>query len=255
LENGNFELVPVTGGVWDTFDYIEGWYVVDAAGKPELQRQGLFGWKAAPGNGRQWLELDGDENGPEHRWNESGDDYRARITGRPERGLYAIHQTVETEPGQTYRVSYDLAARPDVARSESRMQVTISDATGDLVSRTEQANASFKRQPKWETRSFTFVARESVTSLTLRGLGKDNTVGLLLDDVRLVSLSTPSAKPTSTASGAMLIAASPIASAASVRLVPAGERSVLSSAPTTEESISVSPRESVIDALFTRELI
>jgi hypothetical protein len=197
IENGSFEQTRIQDN-WDIVEQLPGWSIVSTSetsnspiyAQAEIQRHGLNKWKAASGNGQQWLELDGDENGPSSRWNEDPNDARQPISGRPEHGLFSIAQSVPTEIGKTYTLAYDLAARPGVAMPENRMEVAVTDDLGDLQKFATQPTKSNKKQPVWQTQSITFVARSELTNVQFTGLGNDNTLGLLLDDISLTKQPT-----------------------------------------------------------------
>jgi len=94
--NGGFENPYVTASQqWDIFNEISGWQL--ARGQQiEIQR-GVNGW--LPVEGKQWIELDSDFDGP-----------AGTLNGEP--ASSAIFQDLETVPGSEYEVTFAFSPRP-----------------------------------------------------------------------------------------------------------------------------------------------
>ncbi len=212
VKNGSFEEDVVTHSQkWNVFapGTMAAWNIVPATVgvKAEIQRNGLGGWNSSKGS--QWLELDGDENGPGKKWD-------ATAMGRPERGLYSIHQTVSVTAGLTYTLMFDFAARPGTTESQNAMRVSVLDSLTDapeaaIVSERVTALSSQvvakSAKPKWRMGTITFVApADGNVVLEFRGLGQgdpfrdanydpatdplNDTYGMFLDNVVVVPVPT-----------------------------------------------------------------
>jgi hypothetical protein len=204
VANGSFEQNVVTHSQkWNVFapGTMTGWNIVPATVgvKAEIQRNGVGGWNSSQGS--QWLELDGDENGPGRKWD-------ATAMGRPERGLYAIQQPLVVEAGKPYVLMFDFAARPGTKQNQNAMQVRVLDALTDapgvaIVSERVTALSSQvvakSAKPQWRMGTIAFVApSDGNVVLEFRGLGQDapnydpatdplnDTYGMFLDNVAIV---------------------------------------------------------------------
>jgi hypothetical protein len=213
VKNGSFEENVVTHSQkWNVFapGTMAAWNIVPATVgvKAEIQRNGLGGWSSSQGS--QWLELDGDENGPGKKWD-------ATAMGRPERGLYSIHQTVSVTAGLTYTLMFDFAARPGTKLSQNGMRVSVLDSPTDppeaaIVSERVTALSSQvvakSAKPKWRMGTINFVApADGNVVLEFRGLGQgdpfkdanydpatdplNDTYGMFLDNVVVVPVDLP----------------------------------------------------------------
>ena len=172
LTNGSFEEPVVShASKWDIFSSVSGWVIswvdplIEATAKLELHR-GVNGW--LPFVGSQYAELDSDQEGPS-----SG------VNNTP--GSVRIEQTVPTEIGATYKLSYRFSPRPDnehiAGENVLKSYVDGSEVihVGPLSSITNTA---------WELHTRTFTADASSLIAFADG-GKSNSVGTFLDDVRL----------------------------------------------------------------------
>jgi hypothetical protein len=188
IKNGSFEAPVLQKKTWDTFvgNQITDWTIISTDQiKAEVQRRGLSTW--VPSQGNQWIELDGDETGPNKSWD-------AKAMGRAEQGLYTIQQDVTgLTPGQRYVLSFDIAARPGTSRNENRLRasvladdVAIPGVGGEITAATGQVVAKDKA-PRWRNATDVFVAPASgQVTVQFTGLGDDNTFGMFLDNVVLV---------------------------------------------------------------------
>jgi hypothetical protein len=110
-----------------------------------------------------------------------------------------LSQSFTTVPGATYTLTFDIAAYGYQTNLEERLRVTVVGNGATLVSQTisvfGQGTGTW-----WTSRSFTFVANHSSTTLTFTDVSV-NTINtdVLLDNVRVVSgFSTPTPSPTPT---------------------------------------------------------
>jgi hypothetical protein len=160
--------------------------------KAEIQEIGISSWRPPKGKGSQWLELDGDENGPGKKWD-------ATAMGRAEEGLYAIRQTLVVEPGKPYALMFDFAARPGTKQIENEMRFSVlgmddkplkhaggADVAGVILAAPHQIVAK-STPPVWQTATEIFVAPASgQVKIEFEGLGPNNTYGMFLDNVVVV---------------------------------------------------------------------
>ena len=156
LVNGSFEATTVATGTWSA-------------------QQTVAGWTALPGSG---IELWNSHNGIQAR-NGSNFvelDYLGATDG--------IYQDVRTGAGQSYTLSFDLAARPGAALSTQGVEVLWN---GQVVA-TVQPIAS-GTHGIWITPTVIVTGTGNLDRLTLREVGSQGSdgVGALLDNVRLVA--------------------------------------------------------------------
>ncbi|MGD9418724.1 MAG: Ig-like domain-containing protein [Verrucomicrobiota bacterium JB025] len=97
-----------------------------------------------------------------------------------------ITQTVATTPGQSYTVSFDVAAigKPG-AQQRIRLDVT---GTGLLVSELTTLTGPGMVAPGWTSRAFTYIADSTSTTITFTDVSPTSfNIDLLLDNVRNIS--------------------------------------------------------------------
>ncbi|MFT5524191.1 MAG: VCBS repeat-containing protein, partial [Pirellulaceae bacterium] len=178
IVNGGFEEPQLPHDGWDVFtqEELTGWDILEGPRNPgplaEIHR-GLFG---GPAEGVQYLEMDGDQNGPNG----------TPIQGT-ERGSIKIGQFVDTQPGKTYRLSFDFAARPGTNLMDNVVKVVAVDthSAATLNEQTYSAAAKYAREIAWNTQHFYFTASGSNTQISFADEGVNNTVGTFLDNVWL----------------------------------------------------------------------
>lgn len=178
LVNGSFE-VPTVASLegWDVFDsVINGltWAVTwlnpsgDAPEGPMLELQN--GYPAS--NGQQYAELDSNYTHP-------GED---AIAGD---AAVAISQTVPTQIGVEYTLTYDLSATPfHDGRDNNKVEVYVNDVL--VASSTAPASTVVN----WTTYSVSFIATASTTKISLTDAGlattiNNKTFGTFIDKVSL----------------------------------------------------------------------
>jgi hypothetical protein len=156
LVNGSFEATPVASNEWRSFDSIEGWRAV-SGGTIELWNN-LNGVRATDGSNFGELDYLGAQDG--------------------------LYQTVSTEAGQTYDLSFDARSRPGFGASTTTMEVLWND----------QVVASVPPGTDWSTYNFSVTGTGGSDRLTFReaeGQGGDG-LGALYDNVRLVAAGSAS---------------------------------------------------------------
>jgi hypothetical protein len=182
VKNGSFEApIVYKSAKWDIFKngtlglvWTAEW--VDAAanfyngrkrpkepGMIELQR-GVSGWQAA--DGLQYAELDSDWFGPNDALN-----------GEP--ALIKIRQDLITQAGQAYILRFKFSPRPGTGNDDNILKVMwggtqIADLTLSGVG---------KSGTDWQAYSYPVKATGQYTRLEFVGGGKNNSLGVFLDDV------------------------------------------------------------------------
>jgi uncharacterized delta-60 repeat protein/CSLREA domain-containing protein len=159
IVNGSFEDNTATPGTITAFASLPGW--IEVAGD----------------SFEVWAAIDGTtQGGPADA---SDGTSRLEIDGFG--GVNGIAQTVNTVANQAYVLSFDLASRGTI--SESRLEVYW---RGALVATVEQTAA------EWQTHRFVLTGSGGADELRLmETAARNDTVGELLDDVRLVAAATP----------------------------------------------------------------
>ncbi len=199
VKNGSFEDPVITSSHhWNVLapGQLPEWTILSTRStiKAEIQEIGISSWRPPKGKGSQWLELDGDENGPGKKWD-------ATAMGRAEEGLYAIRQTLVVEPGKPYALMFDFAARPGTKQNENEMKFSVlgmddkplkhaggDDVAGVILAAPHQIVAK-STPPVWQTATEIFVAPASgQVKIEFEGLGPNNTYGMFLDNVVVVPL-------------------------------------------------------------------
>jgi hypothetical protein len=202
VKNGSFEDPVITSSHhWNVLapGQLPEWTILSTRStiKAEIQEVGISSWRPPKGKGSQWLELDGDENGPGKKWD-------ATAMGRAEEGLYAIRQTLVVEPGKPYALMFDFAARPGTKQIENEMQFSVlgmddkplkhaggDDVAGVILAAPHQIVAK-STPPVWQTATEIFVAPASgQVKIEFEGLGPNNTYGMFLDNVVVVPADLP----------------------------------------------------------------
>jgi len=150
LVNGSFEAASVAAGQWADFDAIAGWTAV-SGGTIELWNS-LNGVRATDGSNFGELDFLGAQDG--------------------------LFQTITTEAGQKYDLSFDARSRLGMTPATTAMEVLWNDS---VVARVLPAN-------QWDSHTFTVTGTGGQDRLTLReaaGQGRDG-LGALYDNVSLV---------------------------------------------------------------------
>ncbi len=165
IANGSFEnngsgIVQNNGG-WVLYNPLNGW---SSTGVVEVQSNGVLGAGTVAYEGTHWLELDAHLNGP---------------------GSVGIQQTINTQVGLAYNLSFAFAGRPGYGANENVLVVGLNGATSVL---SKGSNAS---SLNWEVYTLSFLGTGSdIISFADGGLFNssiNNTLGTLLDDVKVVA--------------------------------------------------------------------
>lgn len=184
IANGSFE-DPEVDGDWDIFDLTTypalAWaveFVAPFIGAPEEAslelHAGVNGWLSSSGD--QYAELDSDWQGPEGT---SGEEASVMIS-----------QTIDTIPGEEYRLSWDFSPRPGTTQPENDLEVFVS-GLGKVANNT----AAGAGANVWSSDSYTFTATDVETTVSFADDGDANSVGTFLDNVSLVCNPEPEAGP------------------------------------------------------------
>lgn len=169
VTNGSFEVTPVSvSTTWDIFDSIAGWKLVRGP-KIEVQRN-VRGWQSADGD--QYLELDGDIDGP------GG-------TLGYEDASSAIYQDLVTEPGQTYLLTFAFSPRPGVADNALEIRWD-----GTLLG-TLRADGSGLSTTNWAYFTYEVSTASAATRLEFGDVSASDSLGTFLDDVTVSAVPEP----------------------------------------------------------------
>jgi hypothetical protein len=150
IVNGGFEYPDVSGSGWGYFsgDGLDGGWVKTSSGPVEIQYGG-FG--ASSFSGKQHLELDADVPG-------------------------SLKQTVQTEAGQLYTLSFYYTPRPGV--TSNRIRVKWNGATLDIL---DGSGSGLPSSAAWTLKTYDVTATGSTTDLEFidESYSGDKTGGLI----------------------------------------------------------------------------
>lgn len=161
IVNGSFENdgsnIAQTNSGWVLYNTITGW---SSTGVTEVQSNGLYGAGSNAYDGTHWMEMDAHLNNP---------------------GSVAIQQTIATEVGATYTLTFAFAGRPGYDATENVLDVGID---GALIRYTK---GSTSPALNWTLYTETFVGTGSdviyFADGGIRTPGINNTLGTLLDAI------------------------------------------------------------------------
>jgi choice-of-anchor C domain-containing protein len=113
-------------------------------------------------------------------------DGSARSRTTPPHVHGGIAQTISTTPGTRYLVSFDLAGNPNQLPLEKRMRLSAADQNIEL---TFDARGKNGRNMGWRPQRWTFVARDTTTTLEFRSLtvSPQTGYGAAIDNVVVVA--------------------------------------------------------------------
>ena len=157
--NGSFEDNNIRNRGWGVVDQVEGWTTAYGEG---IEIQNNIAGDAADGNSK--VELDSHDHGGEALGSNS-----------------AMHQDVETVPGQTYRLSVEYSPRPGVAEASNGVEVYFD---GKLVD-TLTGNGVGLGNTQWTTHVFNVEASSDSSRIEFRAIGTADSLGGYVDDVQL----------------------------------------------------------------------
>lgn len=181
LVNGSFEQPIITDPQnWDIFPDGTpglGWTVEWETGISTYQNQprpnpalqelhaGVLG---LADDGDQYTELDSDWDGP-----------NGPLNGEP--ALVKIYQDVSTIAGKEYRLTYAYSPRPNIGAGDNTLVVRVEGAQVNSHSAAGGPSIS------WTDYQYDFVAADSSTRIEFAGGGTNNSLGVFLDSVSLMS--------------------------------------------------------------------
>lgn len=156
LINGSFEDPDIPQGTFALFSSIPGWTRTSG---PSIEIQDrIIGNSLLPAlDGFQQLELDSTGN-------------------------TAIAQTVTTDAGHHYTLSFGYAARPGVAAGSNGIEVLFNGSVIDSITGSGVGLTSLI----WQVHTYTLVATGSTSTIGFRAIGTSDSLGGLIDRVGLV---------------------------------------------------------------------
>ena len=105
--------------------------------------------------------------------------------------LGAIRQTITTEAGKSYRLTFELSANPSCGEPKKTLRVTAGSQSKSFV-------VMAKPTIPWTKRTWDFTADADKTALAFESTGSDSACGPLLDSVSVTLLPdapAPAAQP------------------------------------------------------------
>ena len=117
----------------------------------------------------------------------------------------SISQTFATNVGQTYRLEFDMGIGGGLSGRTQALRVEVAGTSATLP--TTETITSTGQTAIWASKSYTFIATSSATTLTFSDVTEDLTEGdsrfadLLLDDVRVTAISGGNQPPLAVADG------------------------------------------------------
>jgi hypothetical protein len=157
VANGGFEKPAIANPSWQNFSSIPGW-TENAPGHCGIEIQNHVA--GSPFEGDQFTELDSNCS-----------------TG--------IHQDLDTERGDSYRLSLRFSARPGTGPADNILEVWWN---GKLID-TEQADGTGHRDTVWKKLSYTVRATKTTTRLAFSDAGVSNSLGTYIDAVSVTARS------------------------------------------------------------------
>ena len=169
--NGSFEDATLAPGTdWNIYTSLTGWSL--ARGPSVEVQRGVQSWLAA--NGRQYIELDSDIDGPE-----------GTITG--DDASSAIYQDIPTLPGQQYEVQFAFSPRPGVADNALEIK------WNGIVLDTLRADGMTLTDTSWKTYTYVVPAVLAQTRIEFGDRGASDSLGTFVDDVAVRLVPEPAA--------------------------------------------------------------
>ncbi len=166
LSNGSFEIGNCTSPTNCTVD-------VDSTT--------IAGWDIVSGNVDYITGL----------WEASDGDRSVDLSGNR---AGAIAQTIQTIPGASYKVVFDMAGNPDGGSNIKRLEVTAGSTT---EVRTFNTSGKTREAMGWEQRSFSFTATDTTTTLRFATADGESDFGPVIDNIRIVEGATTAINLTS----------------------------------------------------------
>ncbi len=141
---------------------------------PSIKIHNSTPWPAQ--NGRQYVELDSDFDGPSGRINN-------------EKASTLVSQTIPTTAGQTYNLTFYLGGHPGSIPDDTKVAIYIDGSVLDdsFITQPELATSS---RVNWVQRNYKFTASDKETTIGFGDIGTPNTIGAFLDNVSVTCLAT-----------------------------------------------------------------
>jgi predicted ribosomally synthesized peptide with SipW-like signal peptide len=162
IENGGFETPALSSGGYYTYsdDTETSWFVESGAGL-EIQNNAA----GAPHTGSQLAELASDSPS-------------------------TISQTIETIPGDEYRLTFYYSPRPNVPAGDNKIafQLAVIAPGSTIFTDTVMATSTGGSETAWEKYEYNFIAVDTTTNITFSAEGTNISYGGYLDDISITSL-------------------------------------------------------------------
>ena len=98
----------------------------------------------------------------------------------------SIYQVINTIPGETYVVNFDLGAFSFVNSNEQRCRVTVTDGSNNSLSTQDYSVSAAGNGGRYEAKQLTFVANGPTARLTFLDISQSTiNIDLLLDNIRV----------------------------------------------------------------------
>ncbi len=168
IANGSFEIPNVSAGTYSivpdinedissALEWLVAWSTPQTGGLLGLEIQDHVAGDPATGSGDQFAELDGDHP-------------------------VTIAQTIATQPGETYTLSFKYSPRAGRDANDNMIEVK---ADGSVLGAALAVDGTPYANTVWDTYTRTFVADDVSTTIEFADTGTDTSFGGYLDDVRL----------------------------------------------------------------------
>lgn len=185
LQNGSFEQTINIGT--DGFEplqagekAIEGWEIIKAPDAPPVDANTVYD-----------IDIIGQVEGSSQFWGGSDGIQSVDLNGSP--GYGGVEQTIETEPGQKYSVTFDMAGNPQSPEGEKVKQIKV-QALGKGLEASEifsfDTTGKTVENMGWEQKTWEFTATSEETTLQFvtevneaEGINTDPLRGPALDNV------------------------------------------------------------------------
>jgi hypothetical protein len=156
IQNGSFEESATFNGKWALLTELNGWTLTSEKAKHfEVQTSALNIIQAYDGN--QYLELDSTNN-------------------------YGINQTIQTAPGGDYVISFYYSPRKNNRENTNKLELSWD---GQKIATLES------KVRGWQHYTYNVKATKSETQIQISGAGKSDSLGALIDNVKLEKFDAP----------------------------------------------------------------
>jgi hypothetical protein len=166
--NGSFEDNTMSTKSWDVFQSLPGWKTASGEG---IEIQENVAGAAADGIAK--VELDSHDFGSDRLGTNSG-----------------MYQDVQTDSGQSYKLTFQYSARPGVAAASNGIEVLWNGKVVDTLF----ADGVGKTNTNWNTYSYTVNGDSDLGRIEFRAVGTEDSLGGYVDNVRLQATTTETAE-------------------------------------------------------------